>query len=215
MTQEVLEAGPRAHPRRKGGAPTWLVWTLGILVLVVLTVASLAVIGEFTARTVEDQQLISAVEGSESAMKATQDEFAAVLDDYDTKNLSDADRAELLDRLAEVAARGKDAIASAGQGVADVQVLPWHTKIRAAQEAYLAHNAAWVAYMSAAADDPTEWFQAQPDVNSTFAAAKVPLVEAIPWIDAGELLPRVEAIFAEDTPAESDGGSSSGGGQAA
>ncbi len=188
-------------------------WTLGIITLIVLTVASLAVISDLTARTVEDEMLISAIEKSESAMKATQDEFAAVLDKYDTQDLSDADRAELLDRLGEVASDGQFAIAEAGLQVADVPILPWHDKIRAAQDAYLEHNRAWVNYMGAAAEDPAEWFQPQPDVNNTFAAAKAPLVAAIPLLDVTELLPRVRAIF--DDGGESDGGSTNGGGQAA
>jgi hypothetical protein len=214
MTQEVLEAGQPARPRRRQGMPTGLIWTLGIITLVVLTLASLAVISDLTARTVEDELLISAVEKSESAMKATQDEFSAVLDEYDAQDLSDADRAELLDRLGEVAAAGEVAIAEAGVGVADVPILPWHTKIIAAQDAYLAHNVAWVNYMSAAAEDPTEWFQPQPDVNSTFSAAKEPLVAAIPLLDVTNLLPRVRAIF-DDGGGESDGGASNGDGQAA
>ncbi|MEK9665427.1 MAG: hypothetical protein VW082_12515 [Candidatus Nanopelagicales bacterium] len=213
MTQEVLEAGRPAPRRRRSGMPAGLVWTLGIITLIVLTVASLAVISDLTARTVEDEMLISAIEKSESAMKATQDEFAAVLDKYDTQDLSDADRAELLDRLGEVASDGQFAIAEAGLQVADVPILPWHDKIRAAQDAYLEHNRAWVNYLGAAAEDPAEWFQPQPDVNNTFAAAKAPLVAAIPLLDVTELLPRVRAIF--DDGGESDGGSTNGGGQAA
>lgn len=215
MTQEVLEAGQPARPRRRQGMPTGLIWTLGIITLVVLTLASLAVISDLTARTVEDELLISAVEKSESAMKATQDEFSAVLDEYDAEDLSDADRAELLDRLGEVAADGQFAIAEAGLAVADVPILPWHDKIRVAQDAYLEHNRAWVNYMGAAAEDPAEWFQPQPEVNNTFAAAKAPLIAAIPLLDVTELLPRVRAIF-DDGGGESDGGSSNGGsGQAA
>ena len=215
MTQEVLEAGrPAPQPRR--GVHAGLIWAVGILALIVLTAASVAVIAELTARTVEDEQLISAIERSESAMKQTQDEFAAVLDEYDAQNLTDAERAELLKKLGDVAADGEERIAAAGERVAMVQVLPWHEKIRTAQDAYLAHNAAWVAYMAAASEDPAEWFQPQPAVNDTFAAAKLPLVEAIPLIDVTALLPRVEAIFA-DTSGDGDGegNGGSGGGQAA
>ncbi len=214
MTQEVLEGGRPAAPRQRSGMPAGLVWTLGIITLIVLTVASVAVISELTARTVEDELLISAIEKSESAMKLTQDEFAAVLDEYDTQDLSDADRAELLDRLGEVASDGQFAIAEAGLEVADVPILPWHDKIRAAQDAYLEHNRAWVNYMGAAAKDPAEWFQPQPEVNNTFADAKEPLVAAIPLLDITNLLPRVRAIF-EDGGGESDGGASNGAGQAA
>lgn len=211
MTEEVLEAGRPAPRRRRAGVHPGIVWALGLVTLVVLTAASLAVISDLAARTVEDEMLISAIEKSESAMKSTQDEFAAVVKEYDAPDLTDAEREKLLARLGEVASDGQFAIAEAGLQVADVPILPWHHKIIAAQDAYLAHNAAWVAYMGAAATDPTEWFQPQPDVNNTFAAAKDPLVAAIPLLDVTELLPRVEAIFVSGG-GESDGGSSSGGG---
>ena len=192
MSQEVLEAGP--EPKRRAVRP-WAVWTAGIAALVVLTVANALAVAELASRTAEADALVTAVEASESAMKSTQDEFAAVVEEYDTESLTDAEREELRGRLSDVAERGGAAIASAGEGVAEVQVLPWHGSVAAAQEAYLAHNRAWVAYMAAAAEDPAEWFRPQPDVNDTFAQAKEPLVAAVPLFDLLGTLPRIELIY--------------------
>lgn len=202
MSQEVLETG-QERPRR--GLPPWLVWTVGMAVLVLLTAANAVVAGELTTRSIEADSLVRAVEQSEAAMKTTQDEFAAVLDEYDTQDLSDDEREQLLGELADVAAQGGAAIASAGEGVADVPILPWHDRIRRAQEAYLAHNQAWVDYMSAAAEDPAEWFRPQPAVNETFADAKLPLVEAVPLLDLLQTLPRIEFIYVSGSGDSGDG----------
>lgn len=205
MSQEVLEAGPRAHPR---GMPTGLVWALGIGALVLITLANIVVVADLAARTAEADALVTAIESSESSMKATQDEFGRVLDGYDTENLTDAQREKLRAELARVAQEGQASIALAGVGVADVSVLPWHTSTEAAQSAYLAHNQAWVDYMAAASKDPAEWFRPQAAVNDTFAAARDPLVEAVPLFDVLRTLPRIELIYVT-------GGADDGGGQSA
>lgn len=202
MSQEVLEAGPE---RARRGLPAWVVWVLGIGGLVLITGGFVAVGAELTLRTVEADSLVRAVETSESAMKSTQDEFAEVLASYDTADLSDAEREKLLAELEDVAARGQESIAAAGEGVAAVQVMPWHANVRAAQEAYLAHNGAWADYMAAASGDPGEWFEPQPAVNDTFAQAKEPLVAAVPLFDLMSTLPRIELIYVTGSGESGDG----------
>jgi hypothetical protein len=204
VSQEVLESGPRA-PR--SGLPTVAIWALGIGALVLLTLANVLVAAELGSRTFEAEALVTSVEASESAMKATQEEFSALIDGYDTDNLTDDQRQELRRELTRLAQRGQARIALAGVGVADVAVLPWHSSIIDAQRAYLAHNQAWVDYMAAAAEDPAEWFRPQPDVNATFNAAEKPLMLAVPFFDLLQTLPRVEMIYIT--------GGGDGGGQAA
>ncbi len=202
MTQEVLETG-QERPSR--GVPSWLVWTVGIAALVLLTAANMVVGGELALRSVEADNLVRAVEQSETAMKTTQAEFDEVLSAYDTENLTDDEREQLRTELADVAARGEAAIAVAGEGVAEVQIMPWHAQLLDARAAYLAHNQAWVDYMAAAAEDPGEWFRPQPAVNDTFADAKLPLVEAVPLFDPLDTLSRIEIIYVTGSGDSGDG----------
>lgn len=202
MSQEVLETG-QERPSR--GAPAWLLWAVGAVALVALTTANLAVAGELALRSVEADVLVRAVEQSETAMKTAQADFDGVLSAYDTDDLTDDEREQLRGELADVAARGEAAIAFAGAEIADVAILPWHTKLIAAREAYLAHNQAWVDYMAAAAEDPAEWFRPQPAVNDTFADAKLPLVEAVPLFDPLDTLSRIELIYITGSGDSADG----------
>ena len=202
VSQEVLETG-QERPSR--GAPAWLLWAVGAVALVALTTANLAVAGELALRSVEADVLVRAVEQSETAMKTAQADFDGVLSAYDTDDLTDDEREQLRGELADVAARGEAAIAFAGAEIADVAILPWHTKLIAAREAYLAHNQAWVDYMAAAAEDPAEWFRPQPAVNDTFADAKLPLVEAVPLFDPLDTLSRIELIYITGSGDSADG----------
>lgn len=205
VTQEVLEAGPQA-PRR--GMPAAVVWALGIGALILLTVANIVAISDFAARTIEADALITAVERSETSMKVTQEEFAAVMATVDPESLTDQQRAALRTELTDLARKSQASIGLAGIGVADVSVLPWHTSITNARDVYLEHNSAWVDYMAAAAADPAEWFRPQAAVNDTFADARDPLIEAVPFVDVLQILARIELIYVS-------GGDDSGSGQAA
>lgn len=205
VTHEVLETG-QERPQR--AAPAGLFWVVGLTVVVLMTVVNVAIAVEWATRSTEASNLITAVERSEQAMKGTQTQFNDALAAYDSENLSDTDRERLRRELSEIALAGETAIAAAGVDVADVRILPWHVQLLQAREAYLAHNRAWVEYMAAAAADPAEWFRPQPLVNSTFADAKLPLVEAVPLLDPFNTLERIELIYVT-------GSGDSGGGQSA
>jgi hypothetical protein len=185
--------------------PAGIVWAIGIAALVVITAANLFVAAELALRSAESFTLVTAVEQSEAAMKATQVEFDEVLASYDTENLTDEEREQLRAELSDVAERGGVAIADAGGFVAGLLIVPWHTQLLDAQEAYLAHNQAWVDYMAAAAEDPSEWFRPQPAVNDTFAEAKDPLVAAVPLFDPLSTLERIELIYFTGSGDSGDG----------
>lgn len=210
MTQEVLEAGPKAHRR---GVHPWFIWAIGIVVLVVLTVVAVGVAIDYSARVAEADRLLTAIEGSEAAMSQTQDKVVAALTPLASGDMTAADRDKLRAELSQIAAEGQQSISAAGQQVQDVSILPWHSNIKAAQAAYLAHNGAWVHYMAAATTNPDEFVKAQEEVNATFAAAHQPLERAIVHWDFMHLLDRVIAIYDEGTQDSSD--PSSGGGQTA
>ena len=204
MSQEVLEAGA---PPKRDGVPAWVVWTIGGVVLVVITLGYVLAIGDLAARTVSADRLLTQVEASEAAMKAAQDEFSTTIEPYSAGSMTDADREKLRADLADLAARSRDSIAEAGVGVGAVSVLPWHGNIAEARDTYLRHNEAWVAYLDAASQDPDEWFREQADVNSTFYDARLPLVRALTMFDVANGLERIEVIYAESD--ESGGGGQS------
>ena len=214
MSQEAPQpgraAGPNAHPR---GGRSWVAWIIGAVVLVVVSAASLAVLADLAARTMEMNQLLTAIESSESAMQQAQDDVNAALEPYSANDMTEKERRRLQARLKAIAGEGQQAIGQAGVEVQAVSVLPWHTQIADAQRAYLRHNTAWVAYMIAASDRPEQWFVEQPEVNDSFAAAKGPLIQGVTLFDFGRAMERLEEIFAPDAPDEDshDGGSSGGG----
>lgn len=165
-----------------------------------------ALVGDAFARNVEMRSLVARVEASESAMGGLQEDVREVFAEYEDRTpLSDEDRAELDGRLTAAAAAGRDAIAEAGQEVEAMRWLAWHREIGAAQDAYLAHNRAWVDYLDRAAQDPAEFGRPQDDVNTTFEAAEDYFRTAVPSLTLFDLADRVDAIFA---PPPSEDGSS-------
>lgn len=206
---EYIDAGGAVHdpqtqalrrPRR------WVPVIAGVATFLIVLVTLGAVVGDAFARSIEMRSLVARVEASESAMGAVQDDVQAIFAEYEGRApLSDDDRAALDERLKAAATAGRDAIAEAGQDVEAMRWLAWHREIGAAQEAYLAHNRAWVDYLDRAAKDPAEFGQPQDAVNTTFEAAEGDVRTAVPPLDLFDLSDRVEAIFAPP-PAE-DGSS--------
>jgi len=171
----------------------------GVAFLVTLGfLGPIAVVGDMALRHAEMEQLLTRVEASEAEMVLVQEEIEAITDDYESlPEPDDADRAELVGRLADAAAYGQEAIAEAGAVVAGDSYLPWHTSIVEAQRDYLAHNQAWQDYLEAAAIDPGELTMTQDDINTTFLDAEASMRAAVPPFASPELRQRVDLIFAE------------------
>lgn len=203
---EVLESRPPAKAPRR-----WLPPLIGLVVFLVALVGLGAAAADWALQNIEMRSLMTAIESSERSMSEVQQGVSGVLDDLDNGTIPTDDGGTALKAaLSTVAADGDEAVAAAGDRVAAVRVAPWHEEIRAAQRAYVTHNQAWQAYLTAAASDPTEFGNPQDNVNASFAAAEAPLLSAVPSHPLFDLLARVQAMFVEpDQPADAG----SGGGQ--
>jgi hypothetical protein len=149
-------------------------------------------------------RLVSAIEASEATMGEVQDRVAVVFEELDSADLqgepTDAQTRAAVEQLAGIAVDGADSIGAAGRVIAAVNVLPWHTEIKAAQEAYLLHNYAWQAYMQSAIEDPVAFTVDQPLINTSFMDSQQPLEDAVPRVSLFDLQLRVENIFVEGAP---------------
>lgn len=165
-----------------------------VSLLVLGAVSAVAVrVGDSLARDVEMSRLVRQIEASEQAMTAVQQEEARILAQYQAGDLP-AER--MREQLAAVARAGATTIEAAGQRVAEVPWLRWHSQVRSAQQAYLAHNRAWVDYLERAAEDPSEFGRPQAEVNDTFEQVRDPLLAAVPSWDPLEVRDRAAAVLA-------------------
>ena len=179
----------------------WLPYVIGAATFVLVLASVGLVAGDWFLRNAEMRGLVVAIENSEATMSETQDSVSAVFDAYGgLDNPVPADRQKLVTELADIAGYAQLSIAGAGEQVAAVPVMPWHTSIRTAQDAYLTHNLAWQRYMEAAAKDPIEFTSPQADVNDTFKAVEPALTEAIPQPALFDLVNRVAQIFVDGYP---------------
>lgn len=182
----------------------WLPPVLGLAAFVLVFVGLGALVGDAAARNVEMQRLVTAIEKSEAAMGKAQENVQGILQAYQAQgSLDEGSRAELDAALEAAATQGRDAIAAAAGPVSDVRWLLWHRDVKAAQEAYLAHNRAWQEYLGRAAEDPEEFAKPQDLVNSSFEEAEVEVRSAVPLVALFDLRGRVDAIFAPPPPEDS------------
>ena len=177
----------------------------GALAFLVTLVLVGSLVSDWAARNYEMRTLLTRIEASETAMGDLQTDVEGILARYQGQGaLTDESRAALDAELAAVAGKGRDSIGAAGDGVAGVRWLAWHRDVSRAQEAYLAHNRAWQAYLDRAAKDPAEFGAPQDAVNRTFEDAEAPIRAALPVPALFDLLSRVDVVFAPP-PAVSGG----------
>ena len=187
---------------------SWIPLVAGAVAFLLTLGIGGAVGTDWLARNIEMDRLVSAIEASEVTMGVVQERVAVVLEELDAAELqgtqtdaqTDAQTEAAVAELAAIAVDGADSIGAAGRAVAAVSVLPWHTEIQTAKEAYLLHNYAWQAYMQAAIEDPVAFTVDQPLVNQSFIDSQEPLEDAIPEPSLFDLEPRVENIFVEGAP---------------
>jgi hypothetical protein len=189
------------HPPRR-----WLAPVLGLATFLIVLVGFGGLVGDAVARNAEMNALVTAIEQSEAAMSETQENVRGVIAAYEgSGQLDDVDRAEIDAALKAAAEQGREAIAAAAGPVGDVRWLVWHRDVKAAQEAYLAHNRAWQEYLDRASTDPTEFARPQDLINSSFADAENEVRAAIPLIAGYDLRDRIDVIFAPPPVEEGDG----------
>lgn len=195
VIQEVLEAGPRAGRRASRSPAFW--WILGMAFLGVFSVLATSAVMIFGSQTVQAERLFTAVEASERSMGFVQAQVAEVFEQFDAEDLTEAKREQLVDELRDIAAEGEISIASAGERIESVRIWPINTRLEQAREVYLRHNQAWVDYLARASQDPAEFVSPQPEVDSTFFDARIPLLNAIPALDLLDLQERLDRMYAD------------------
>lgn len=183
---------------------SWIPLVAGAVAFILTLGIGGAVGTNWLARNIEMDRLVSAIEASEATMEEVQDRVAVVFEELDSADLqgepTDAQTRAAVEQLAGIAVDGADSIGAAGRVIAAVNVLPWHTEIKAAQEAYLLHNYAWQAYMQSAIEDPVAFTVDQPLINTSFMDSQQPLEDAVPRVSLFDLQLRVENIFVEGAP---------------
>ena len=191
----------------------WLGPLLGAAVFVLIAVPGFALVADWSLRNAEMNALITHVESSEDAMGTVSGEFDATFSDYASLGqLTSQERSQLDSDVQGIAADGHDSVKTAGDAIAGVVVLPWHTRIIQAKQAYLRHNMAWQDYLAKASQDATEVTRTQTQVNDTFAAAEPLVKRAVPIPSLYHLKDRVALIFAPPPPANAPDGSGDGSG---
>jgi hypothetical protein len=195
-----VTTGPRRRRR-------WPPVVAGVVTFVLVVIGGGLVVVDWVDRSLEMRQLVTMIDLSEKAMGDTQADITAAIDDFRSKPTpTPEDQAALETALKAAAAKGLEGVTHGGNMVASVRVLPWHSAIAAAQQAYLAHNRAWQEYLAKAAKDAAELGKKQDAVNATFEAAEQPMRAAIPRPDAFGLAERVDVIYAPDPGPDSGPG---------
>ncbi len=186
---------------------SWIPLVAGAVAFLLTLGIGGAVGTDWLARNIEMDRLVTAIEASEATMGVVADQVGAVFAGLDAADLegapTNAQTAAAVAELAGIAVDGADSIGAAGRVIAAVSVLPWHTEIKAAKEAYLLHNLAWQAYMQSAVEDPVALTVPQLLVNQSFEDAQEPLDNAVPELALFDLQSRVKNIFIDGAPQSS------------
>ena len=188
-------------PKASRSTPRWLPPVLAVLVFFIVLGVGGLVVTDWALRNAEMNALVAKVEVSEDAMGTLQGNLGATFDAFAGQGqLTPDQRAKLNAQIQKVAGAGHDAVQKAGAGVENVSVLPWHTAILRAKDAYVRHNHAWQNYLAKAAQDSSEVTRPQNEINDSFTAAEKPMKKGVPRPTLFHLKQRVDAIFAP--PAE-------------
>jgi hypothetical protein len=178
---------------------------VGVLALVLVSAAYSA---DWWQTNREMDQLLGEVEESERQVSAAVDNLEytirfstlAGLDESASEEIREAARIEANQRLAIACARAARAIQSAGEDVRAIGILPWHDAMRDARDAYLEHNAAWLAVFVAGATEPARLVDPVlgERVRTTSEASRDRLEEARPTWARHDADSRIVRIFRDN-----------------
>jgi hypothetical protein len=189
------EVASAPAPAPRGGRTGRLI---GIVLMILALLAVAVLMGDWLARNVEMDRLVSGIEESEAAMITAIDDVRAALDE---DPLADRQAPETGDALVEIATDAGNAVAAAAADIGAVVIQPWHEDIVLARDDYLAHNQAWQDFLAAASQDPQEWFTDYEPINITWDAVGPTLRDGVPTPALWNLAERVELVLddGEDT----------------
>ncbi len=190
---------PPPTPRRKLW-PRFLFWG-GIALMIIGVVGA---VGDWGARTWEMNQLLARVSVSENAMQTTKDAISAI--DLPT-DATDQQKQQATKALEAAAAQGADEVQQAGDGVAGLTFLPWHTELVDAQAAYLSHNQAWVDYLERGSETALTLFGDDNRIEPTWLAAQTAVGAALPFPTLPVLRSNYDELFVDDDTPDDDGSS--------
>lgn len=176
----------------------------GLVAFAVALLGAGLVTADWGLRTAESAELLARVERSEAQMTVVQEAVTEAYAAYEASDQGADARQRFEARLRDIAAAGAADIAHAGIPVARMRIPYWHGDLRRARDAYLAHNAAWVAYLLRAQDDPGEFVREQVEVNSTFLVSERLMRSAVPVPTLPSIADRLDAIYAEPAPADGE-----------
>ncbi len=180
--------------------PRILFWG-GITLMVIGVVGA---VGDWGARTWEMNQLLAKVSVSENAMGTAKDTIGAIELPSDA---TDEQKEQATEALEAAAAQGADEVQQAGDGVAGLTFLPWHTEVIRAQAAYLSHNQAWVDYLNRGSEEAVTLFGDDNRIEPTWVNAQSAVAAGLPLPTLPLLRSTYDELFVdEDEPAD-DGSS--------
>lgn len=156
-------------------------------------------VGDWGARTWEMNQLMARIAVSEDAMGTTKDTIAAV--DVPT-DATDAQKERATRALETASAQGAELVQDAGDDVAALTFLPWHTEVIAAQASYLSHNQAWVDYLERGSEDALTLFGDDNRIEPTWVNAQTTVAAGLPFPTLPLLRSTYDELFTDDEPTE-------------
>ena len=167
------------------------------IISLTLVLFCLLLTGDWYQKNREMNELVTAVEHSESKIIAARDNIYQVLEPYaKSVSLDNYQREQARRLVREAAARGAEGVIVAGDAVEDVFVMPWHTAIIRAKARYIAHSTAWKRHLVAVAKEPSEFAKPEPTINATFESAYPAFKAATPRWSLYNLRTRIDEVFA-------------------